>query len=515
MSGDEVLMIGLDAADLLLIDRWIEEGHLPNLRGLMESGVSGRLRTSARYLVGSPWPTFFTGTPPTSHGIYHDFQWQHVGMRFARPSWEWLPALPFWRRLEPQIRVLSYDVPFLMGVHEAAGTEVVGFASHDRIVEPLSHPPEALREVERVFGGLRMLQEDYGVSDPEYLLGLRDFLLEVTRRSTRASTRLLREPWDLAVVVLGALHRGGHRLWDRSSANRAMSAEEGEGFDRALLDLYVECDRSVGQMIEAAGDATVMVFALHGMMINTCRNDFLDAMLARALLGMAADPPRHSVVRRLGEALPLGLRRRVTQKIPARLRDRIMTSWATGGTDWSSTEAFTLRADLQGYVRINLAGRESEGIVDESEYDALCDRLADGLMSFRDVDTGDPVVEEVRRPVDAYGRGEREVLVPDLVVRWVESSAAPHVALISDEHGRVERETPGRIPNGRSGNHRTEGFFVARGKGMPEGSRLEATADIMDLAPTVLQLLGVSCRDELVGSPIPINGQGPRGPRRS
>ena len=50
---------------------------------------------------------------------------------------------------------------------------------------------------------------------------------------------------------------------------------------------------------------------------------------------------------------------------------------------------------------------------------------------------------------------------------------------------------------------------------MPEGSRLEATADIMDLAPTVLQLLGVSCRDELVGSPIPINGQGPRGPRRS
>ncbi len=499
-------MIGLDAADLLLIDRWAEDGCLPNLRRLMASGVSGRLQTSARYLVGSPWPTFFTGQPPTRHGIYHDFQWQHEGMRFARPAWEWLPALPFWRRLEPEVQVLSYDVPFLMGVQEAVGTEVVGFASHDRIVEPLSHPPDALREVESEFGSLRMLQEDYGVSDPEYLLALRHFLLEVTRRSTRASVRLLQRPWDFAVVVLGALHRGGHRLWDRSSANRAMTPEEGQTFDRALKDLYIECDRSVGEMVEAARDATVVVFALHGMMINACRNDFLDAMLARVLGGTHSNPPRHGAIRRLGEALPLGLRRGVTQRIPARLRDRIMTSWATGGTNWSETEAFSLRADLQGYVRINLNGRETEGIVAASEYDALCERLAAGLMTFRDADTGEPVVAEVRRPVEAYGPGEREARVPDLVVRWVESPAAPHVALVSEEYGRVERETPGRIPNGRSGNHRTEGFFVARGREIPEGSRLSEIADIVDLAPTILQILGVSCRDELAGTPIPING---------
>ncbi len=506
MGEDKVLMIGLDAADLLLIDRWAEAGHLPNLRRLMASGVSGRLQTSARYLVGSPWPTFFTGQPPTRHGIYHDFQWQHEGMRFARPAWEWLPTLPFWRRLEPEIQVLSYDVPFLMGIQEAKGTEVVGFASHDRIVEPLSHPPGALREVESEFGDLRMLQEDYGVSDPEYLLELRDFLLEITRRSTRASIRLLQRPWDLGIVVLGALHRGGHRLWDRSSANRAMSPEEGEAFDRALMDLYMECDRSVGEMIEAAGDATVVVFALHGMMINACRNDFLDAMLARVLGGTDAEPPSQGMVRRLGEALPLGLRRGVTQRIPARLRDRIMTRWATGGTNWPETEAFSLRADLQGYVRVNLSGRETEGIIPASEYDALCERLTAGLMSFRDADTGDPIVAEVRRPVEAFGPGEREARVPDLVVRWVESPAAPHVALVSEEYGRVERETPGRIPNGRSGNHRTEGFFVARGRGIPEGARLSEISDIVDLAPTILQILGVACRDELAGTPIPING---------
>lgn len=508
MGEPRVLIIGLDAADLLLVDRWTEDGALPNLRRLMASGTSGRLQTPARYLVGSPWPTFFTGQPPTRHGIYHDFQWRHERMSFARPAWDWLPTLPFWRRLEPEVRVLSYDVPFLMGVQEAAGTEVVGFASHDRIVEPLSYPADVLREVEKEFGGLRMPQEDYGVSDPEYLLGLRDFLAEITRRSTRTAARLMGRPWDFAIVVLGALHRGGHRLWDRSSANRPLTAEEGKAFDRALMDLYVECDRSVGELVESAGDATVVVCALHGMMVNACRNDFLDGMLARVLGGTRADPPRLSVVRRLGEALPLGLRRGVTQRIPARLRDRIMTSWATGGTDWSATEAFCLRADLQGYVRINLSGREAEGIVPPARYEELCERLTAGLMSFRDVETGDPVVAEVRRPVEAFGPGEREARVPDLVVRWVESPAAPHVALVSEEYGRVERATPGRIPNGRSGNHRTEGFFVACGRGIPEGSRLSQAYDIVDLAPTVLRILGVFCRDELAGSPIPIDGSG-------
>ena len=131
-------------------------------------------------------------------------------------------------------------------------------------------------------------------------------------------------------------------------------------------------------------------------------------MLARVVGGTHADPPRYGAVRRLGEALPLGLRRGVTQRIPARLRDRIMTSWATGGTSWSETQAFSLRADLQGYVRINLSGRELEGIVPPSEYDALCERLVAGLMSFRDAETGDPVVAEVRRPVEVFGPGERE-----------------------------------------------------------------------------------------------------------
>ena len=39
--------------------------------------------------------------------------------------------------------------------------------------------------------------------------------------------------------------------------------------------------------------------------------------------------------------------------------------WRMGKIDWSATKVFNLVADLQGYIRINLKGREVEGIVEE------------------------------------------------------------------------------------------------------------------------------------------------------
>lgn len=503
MSG-RVLMIGLDAGDYLLVQRWAREGLLPDLAALMAAGTSGRLRSSARLLAGSPWPTFFTGRPPSDHGLYHDFQWRQEEMGYRTVSSDWLPTVPFWRRLDEGAHVLTYDIPFVLGLNGATGREVVGFASHDRLTEPMSHPPELLDRVKAHFAGLEMTREGYGVRSPEQLLDLRDLLLEITDRSTRAVLDLLQEPWDLAVLGFGALHRAGHRLWDRSSADGLSTPEQMARFDRALADVYAAADRAVGRLVDHAEDAHVIVFALHGMTVNTCRNDMLDAMLARALAGPSARAPRPGLVRRLGEALPVGLRRTVTRAVPGFLQDGIMTRWATGGRDWSATEAFTLRADLQGYIRINLRGREPRGIVPPSEADALCERIAEGLESFRDTATGEPVVAEVVRPRSEWGSGERIDRLPDLVVRWVDTPAATHRTLVSDRLGRIERNTPGRIPNGRSGNHRGEGFFVASGRGVPAGVVREDAADIRDLAPTVVELLGLPALEGLTGRPIPL-----------
>ena len=123
------------------------------------------------------------------------------------------------------------------------------------------------------------------------------------------------------------------------------------------------CDAALGRLIAAAPDATVIAFSVHGMMANTSRVDFLDDMLARVLAGGADGRVSHGPLRRLGERIPLEWRRALTARVPRAFRDRLVTMWSAGGVRWERTRAFTLRADLQGYVRVNLAGREASGIV--------------------------------------------------------------------------------------------------------------------------------------------------------
>jgi hypothetical protein len=75
-----------------------------------------------------------------------------------------------------------------------------------------------------------------------------------------------------------------------------------------------------------------------------------------------------------------------------------------------------------------------------------------------------------------------------------------HAAIQSPKFGRIERSTPGRIPNGRSGNHRAAGFLIGRGAGIAAGGQLPAHAHILDLAPTVVRRLGTESRSPLAGS---------------
>jgi hypothetical protein len=109
----------------------------------------------------------------------------------------------------------------------------------------------------------------------------------------------------------------------------------------------------------------------------------------------------------------------------------------------------------------------------------------------------------VCRAADVFPRGDPSDRLPDLIVRWSEEPAATHRAVVSDRFGRIERATPGRIPNGRSGNHRARGWLIARGAGIGAGARLAPGADILDLAPTAVAQLGAACEAPLAGRPLP------------
>jgi predicted AlkP superfamily phosphohydrolase/phosphomutase len=490
-------MIALDAAEPHLVEQWMNDGSMPNLKRLRARGGYGRLASTADWLAGSPWPTFYTGSTPAEHGLYQFLQWNAEQMAFIRPSPDWLPLQPFWRDLsETGRRVVAIDLPMTFPPKPFNGVEISGWATHDLLAPPCSYPPEIMDWVTREFGRPPMSPEVYGPQRPRSLLALRDELIRMTHRVTELGKALMkREAWDLFMIGFGATHRGGHKLWDLSGVHGEIQSSDRAELFHALKDIYIACDAAVGQLVEAAGDGkTILVFSLHGMGPNTSRADLLPAMLDR-ILSPDASPARRSQhssqLRRLLGFIPPEWRHAVKLRLPLALQDRLTTLALMGGGDWVVAPAFSLIADIQGYIRINLRGREAGGMVEPGEdYDRLCTAIANGFSTFVDADTGEPVVESVMRIDQLFSQARRRNNLPDLVVRWAASPAANHREIVSSQYGSIPWPTPGRNPDGRSGDHCAEGFLLAAGHAIEPGSRI-AEAHILQLAPTVCTLLDV------------------------
>src|SRR4030095_14817732 len=70
MKTIKLLILGLDAATLDLINPWVAEEKLPNIAHLMSTGASGRLASIVPPVTPPAWTSFMTGKNPGKHGIF-------------------------------------------------------------------------------------------------------------------------------------------------------------------------------------------------------------------------------------------------------------------------------------------------------------------------------------------------------------------------------------------------------------------------------------------------------------
>jgi predicted AlkP superfamily phosphohydrolase/phosphomutase len=506
-----VLAIAIDASEWALIERWAKDGTLPNLKRLYERGAHGRVMSTVDWLAGTPWPSFYTGSYPPDHGFLFHLMWRPATQQHERPSPDWLPLTPFYRRFgDFGKRVIAIDVPITYAADSLNGIEVTSWSTHDKVTPPTTYPRDALQWITKEIGAEPITIEQGGLQKVGPLLKLRDELIESTERQAKLCEILMaRELWDFFIVGLGAAHRAGHKLWDRSSVEH-VTPEEGAEYDRALREVYVACDEAVGRILEAAGpEATVLCFALHGMETNRSRFDLVPGMLERVLAGGAQNHGSgsgrwdRSLLKSLRSSVPVEWRSAVKQRLSPNLQDGLSRFWrGVDDKDWSKTVAFPLMGDMQALVQINLRGREAQGIVEPGrEYEDLCDRITEGLLSFRDADTGQPVVRDIGRGDRLYPESRWDVGIPDLVIRWVDTPARTHRALVSDRFGTVDWPCPGRPLDGRSGHHGTQGWLIAVGDHIEPGRDLGAFS-AFDLNATIHDLMGVPQPERMLGEPL-------------
>ena len=478
------LLLGVDACELSFVRAHL--GALPTFARLLDGGACHLLRSTAEHISASVWPSFYTGEPPGANGVSQHLQWDPAEMRMRRITDDWLYCEPFWYALaRAGLGVTVADVPFTFRNREPRATEVGNWGSHDLMGRLQATTPALRREVRRRFGRHPMGYEIPVEKGSGQLATMRAELVAGARRKGELVSWLRdTTDWNLLLAVFGECHRAGHILWRDEGVERHAHVPPG-----ALLEVYRAVDRALGEVLAGVDERTtsVVVFALHGMGSNHGQDHFVRRALDRL---HARDRQRErpartgGVVRALRERLPARLQHAVARAVPVEVRDWVVAREVTGGLDWRRTPGFALRADLHGFLRLNLVGRERDGLLERGsdEHRRYVDRLIAAFTALRAVETGMPILRDVVAAQETL-QGERAHLLPDFILRW--NAQHPATRVHSDELGTIEA-----MPEtGRTGEHRTGGFAIVRGP-LAGGDGAPPLAHNQDFPRFVAHLLG-------------------------
>jgi predicted AlkP superfamily phosphohydrolase/phosphomutase len=509
-----VVFIGVDAANTALIQDWAREGVLPTFARLMREGLWGATRGLDGLFVGSTWPSIYTGASPARHGV-------HSLRQIVPGTYGWRDCIaaehgrcePFWRAMGRAGRRLAIlDIPHSRIDPDIAGIQTVEWGGHDAHYGFGAAPAGLAEDIIVRFGpsASHPIDGECDVDDqtPAGFGAFRDRLVDAARRKAAMTIHYLgREPWDLLAQVFTETHCVGHQAWhihqrEHRLHDPAFAAVVGD----PVRDVLVAVDAAIGEIIDAVPrGATVIVLVSHGM--GPCNVPW--GTLTRVLLGLGvAVPPDTDAAARAGSLAQQRLRpilRRAFRSAPAPVQ-ALLAPLRTGiraaieampkapEIDPRAGAAFVIHdTPSHGGVRVNLAGREPEGIVPAGEMRPFLERLAADLHEIRNTATGAPAVRRTIFTDDAYPGPMREHL-PDLLVEWDNEGPVP--GLVSPRLPAIDT----RFWNARTGHHRSEGLIAAFGPGITPG-RLNHRPSIMDVAPTLAALLDIELPDA-DGAPI-------------
>lgn len=511
----KVLLIALDAAEPSLLRRWAAEGRLPNIARLIGDDSSSDLISPAAEFPDEVWPSIFTSSSAAQLGKYYYIQPRRGGYEL-----EMIDDKPrgrqFWAiASEAGRRVLVVDVPKTGLGPRVNGSQLVAWGAHATRCEKQSWPPELYGDVLRRHGPHPLFSCDaLGRAPADYRRLTRLLIEGVAARGRVIRDLMSRQDWDLCFCAFSETHSAGHRMWHLQDPNNpGYDPDDRHGLRDSLQRTFEAIDREVGLLLDAAGeDAVALVFSGHGMGPQYHGRDLLPALLEMwGLNGDANVEPhpeseirvdvRKDVVQRLKEAVPIRLQYAVKSMLPEKLeRAAICRVMGSKSLNPSARLNSVPNNELAPAFRVNLKGRDEQGRIEPgAEQESILAFLEQRLRELVDPETGLPSISNVTRIAEVY-RGELLDVLPDLTAFW--SPRAPIHAVHSPGYGTVH----GSHSDLRTGGHAPKGFLAVRAPGRPLDLS-SAPPSGKDVAPTVLDLLGVAVPSEmegrswLVGSP--------------
>ncbi len=500
-TGLQTLVVGLDGVCSSVLEPLIDDGLVPTLEAIQQRGAVAALESQLPPWTPSAWPSIYTGKNPGKHGVYDFLQFD---------GYEW-------------------DVVNHSSVNARAVWEVLSMQGYDSVVVnvPVTHPPRVSDAT--VVPGY-MAPEAPDCHPPgtweELIDELGEYQLYADSRYSEASKADRLESYNRLTRMRGAAFR--YLLADREPAFGFVQFQQTDTVyheypdDEAVVrSVYQTVDDEIGSILEMCDPKLLLVVSDHGLgpMDWEFRvNEFLrDREFVETTAGDGGMPSwstlaetqlqngeetttqrRSAAERALETAASVGLTSQRLAAIVRRLglekqvRKIVPSELIRAGSErvaFADSRAY-MRSRTEMGIRLNLEGREPDGVVSEDDYESTRAELIETLESVR-TPTGELCFEQVL-PREAVFDGPYVSDAPDIVI-----VPAGFKQYLSASLAGEWFDEPSE-----SWEHKREGIVMAAGENVsPEA---DIAGHIFDVAPTILASFGLEVDREMDGDPLAV-----------
>jgi predicted AlkP superfamily phosphohydrolase/phosphomutase len=497
----KVVVIGIDSATFDVVEPLVEQGKLPVLSEFMKRGAWGRLQSTIPPVTPPAWTSLVTGKNPGKHGIFDFYGYTTNGYERPIINSQAIKAKTLWNILsEGGKSVGIINVPLTYPPEKVNGFLIPGMQYAFDVNKGFTYPKDLLSEIEERFGKYEVI---YGDERSLYTNELDHFILkwrEITRKRQEIILYLIEKyNIDFFMPVFYSIDPIQHHFWKFYDESHPQYDEKlAEKYKNVIPEFYQIIDTYIGQILDKLDkNTTVFIVSDHGagshlggFYVNKwlMKEKLLKVKKRyQPLLWVRWPHMFFKVLKKfrypaISWTIPLFLYNQLKDRVDPREGLKLSEI-----IDWKRTKVYSGNYTEQG-IYINLKGREVHGTVEQSKYKQLRDYLIEKLLKIIDPKTGEKLVDAVLKKEEVYN-GPYLQFAPDLFIIM----KGGKILIQKDMHNGTFHYNP-HI----GGTHRVDGIFLARGN-LVNGPLKLCNLKIVDLAPTILYLMGIEIPEDMDG----------------
>lgn len=482
-NKNKVIIVGLDGATFTSLKPLVDDGRMPNLKQILENGVSGILNSTIPPFTAPAWSSFATGKNPGKHGVY-DFVLRDKNNNDVIVNSKIIKGEKVWEILGDRgkkVGVINFPISY--PPERVNGFMISGFISPLN-AKNYSYPselyPQILKEIGDYIVNVRIPERRTEKEIKHFI----DKLLRETELKYKTFEYLSkRKEWDFLYVLFMIFDKVQHILWKYLDIDE-LDYPMGEVY-KYTIKCYQLIDDILGDLLHKIDDnISLIIISDHGFCSNKKRfyinlwlaeNGFLSINFKKLI--------REKIKDKLGfksEKFFEGLPIKVTK--------------VSHFINFNKTKAYFNSSSSYG-IFINLKNRDQHGIVEGGDdYNRTRNELRSKLLSVKDKENGKNVFENVYFPEEIY-HGPFLKNAPDLILSPADGYELTNSLFSLSGEKLLKVTAP-------MGIHHQKGIFIALNKKIIKYGATIEDINIVDIAPTVLYLMGLPVPSDMDGKVI-------------